>query len=98
MATRYDTQFKEEALRLVEEVGMTKAADQLGVSPWTIREWRKTKEAYGEQAYVGSGHKRVPPNEKDRIIAEQQKELQELRRANEILKEALGFFAAGRKK
>jgi transposase len=40
----------------------------------------------------------VPPNEKDRIIAEQQKELQELRRANEILKEALGFFAAGRKK
>ena len=29
MATRYDTQFKEEALRLVEEVGMTKAADQL---------------------------------------------------------------------
>ena len=73
MATRYDTQFKEEALRLVEEVGMTKAADQLGVSPWTIREWRKKKEAYGEQAYVGSGHKRVPPNEKDRIIAEQQK-------------------------
>ena len=86
MATRYDTQFKEEALRLVEEVGMTKAADQLGVSPWTMREWRKKKEAYGEQAYVGSGHK------------EQQKELQELRRANEILKEALGFFAAGRKK
>ena len=71
---------------------------QSGVSPWTIREWRKKKEAYGEQAYVGSGHKRVPPNDKDRIIAEQQKELQELRRANEILKEALGFFAAGRKK
>ncbi len=98
MATRYDTQFKEEALRLVEEVGMTKAADQLGVSAWTLRDWRKKKAAYGEQAYVGSGHKRVPANEKDRIIAEQQKEIQELRRANEILKEALGFFAAGRKK
>ncbi len=98
MATRYDNQFKEEALRLVDEVGIAKAAEQLGVSRWTIREWRKKKAAYGEQAYVGSGNKRKPTNEKDRLIAEKDREIQELRRSNEILKEALSFFVVSRKK
>ena len=89
MASRNDTWFKEEALRLVEEVSLTKADEQFCFSPWTMCEWRKKKAAYDEQAFVGSGDKRVPANNKDRIMAEHRKDIQKQRRANQILKEML---------
>ena len=40
----------------------------------------------------------MPLSEKDRRIKELEAELRETRRANDILKEALGFFAQSRKK
>lgn len=36
----YDKQFKEEAVRLSDEIGVKKAADQLGVSYYTLADWR----------------------------------------------------------
>ena len=51
-----------------------------------------------EEAFVGSGNKMMPLSEKDRRIKELEAELRETRRANDILKEALGFFAQSRKK
>ena len=50
------------------------------------------------EAFVGSGNKMMPLSEKDRRIKELEEELRETRRANDILKEALGFFAQSRKK
>ena len=47
---------------------------------------------------MGSGHKRLPTDEKERRILELEKENKEPKRANEILKDALGFFAESRKK
>ena len=47
---------------------------------------------------MGSGHKRLPADEKERRILELEKEVGELKRANEILKDALGFFAGSRRK
>ena len=44
--------------------------------------------------FVGSGYKRKPVDEKDRRIQELEAELRETRRANDILKEALGFFGS----
>ena len=49
-------------------------------------------------AFVGSGHKRLPTDEKERRILELEKENKEPKRANEILKDALVFFAESRKK
>jgi transposase len=45
---------------------------------------------------VGSGVRRdAPLNENERQLM---KQIRELQKANEILKDALGFFAKGRKK
>ncbi|MBQ9593546.1 MAG: transposase [Lachnospiraceae bacterium] len=89
----YDHSFKLEALALSDEIGTKKAAEQLGIPYYTLSGWRQKRQAQGERAFVGSGNKPLPVDEKDRRILELEAELQETKRANEILKEALGFFA-----
>jgi transposase len=95
---KYDNTFKLEALKLSDEIGVRKAAVQLGVPYYTLAEWRSIRKNEGESAFVGSGNKREPLDEKDRRIQELEAELRETKRANEILKDALGFFAESRKK
>ena len=97
MAT-YEKSFKEEAIKLSDEIGVKKAAAQLGIPYYTLADWRHKRHNYGELAHVGSGHKREPLDEKERQIRQLEKENAELQRANEILQEALGFFAKNRKK
>ena len=96
--TRYEKSFKEEALRLSDDIGVRQAAAQLGIPYWTLADWRAARKAQGSQAFVGSGHKRQPADEKERRIQELEKENSELKRANDILKDALGFFAESRRK
>ena len=88
---RYDKAFKEEALRLSDDIGIKEASAQLGIPYNTLAGWRKSRKAYGQYSFVGSGNKHKPQSESDRRISE-------LKRANEILKEALGFFAQSRKR
>ena len=95
---QYDKSFKEEAVKLSDEIGVKAAASQLGISYYTLADWRSARKQYGSNAMVGSGHKRLSGNEKDQRILELEKENNELKHANEILQEALGFFAARRKK
>lgn len=95
---RYDNEFKEESVRLAQEIGTRRAAEQLGISYHTLSGWRQSKQEHGVGAFVGSGRSYnntagLMPREK-----ELQREVDELRRANEILKDALGFFAKDRKK
>jgi len=93
---KYDKEFKEEAVKLSDEIGVKTAADQLGIPYYSLAEWRQKRKAYGERAYVGSGVRRDEPlNENERRLM---RENEELRRANEILKDALGFFAKDRKR
>ena len=94
----YDKEFKESALKLSDEIGVKKAADQLGLPYYTIAEWRKARTRYGPNAIVGSGNKRLPLDPNEQRIMELERENMELRHANEILQEALGFFAKNRKK
>ena len=94
----YDKSFKEEAVRLSDEIGVKKASEQLGVPYYTLTGWRRNERRYSSQAYVGSGHKRVSADPKEQEIYELRKENAELRRANDILQEALVFFAKNRKK
>ena len=97
MAT-YEKSFKEEAIRLSDEIGVTQAGAQLARPYWPLADRRAARKAQGNQAFVGSGHKRLPADEKERRILELEKENSELKRANEILKDALGFFAESRRK
>ena len=94
----YDNSFKMEAVKLSDEIGVKKAAEQLGIPYYTLADWRARRKHLGDQAYIGSGHKRLPADEKERRIFELEKENAELQRANEVLKEALGFFAQSRKR
>lgn len=95
---KYDKSFKLEAISLSDEIGVKKTADQLGIPYHTLYDWRKSRNRHSEQPFVGSGNRYKPADEKERRILELERELRETQRANEILKEALGFFAASRKK
>lgn len=95
---QYDKTFKEEALRLSDEIGLKNAAAQLGIPYYTLSNWRNNRTKYGQNAFPGSGYSNVPGDVKEQRILDLEKENAELRRSNEILQEALGFFAARRKK
>ena len=93
---KYDKAFKEEAVKLSDEIGVRKASEQLGIPYYSLAEWRQKRKAYGDREYVGSGiHRDDPLSERERQLL---RECEELRRANEILKDALGFFAKDRKR
>ena len=36
---RYDKEYKEQAVNLIEQIGMTKASKELGVSTSTMKGW-----------------------------------------------------------
>ena len=95
---QYDKEFKLQALQLSDDIGVKKASEQLGIPYYTLAEWRSVRKHKGTDSFVGSGHQSKPLSDKDLRIKQLETELRESQRANEILKEALGFFASSRKK
>ncbi len=87
----YSKEFKEEALKLSDEIGVKKAAAQLGIKYYTLADWRSQRKS--EQ-----GCFKPSISDEQKRILELEKENAELKRANDILKDALGFFAKDRKK
>lgn len=87
---RYDQNFKDEALKLSDDIGIKKACEQLNLNYGTLAGWRKLRV------------KKTKNGKTDEDLQKQnarlKKELEELKSANEILKDALGFFAVDRKK
>ena len=90
--TKYSKEFKEEALKLSDEIGVKKAAAQLGLYYYTLADWRKNRKFKEKNTIV-----LTEAEVREKIIT-LEKENAELRQANEILKDALGFFAKDRKK
>ncbi len=88
----YSKEFKEEAIRLSNEIGSKKAAAQLGIPYYTLADWRNNSKHL----------KKVPEALSEEELRIRNRELErenaELREANNILKDALGFFAKDRKK
>ena len=87
----YSKEFKEEAVKLSDEIGVKNAAAQLGIPYYTLADWRA-------QRRHGKWNKETGLSEQELRIRKLEKENAELRTANEILKDALGFFAKDRKK
>lgn len=95
MASKYDSEFRQRALRMLAEARLEHASAHaacqhvgglLGVSPDTLRVWQRRYE-------IDAG---VRPGVTTDIAAENRnlkRENAELRRANEILKAASVFFA-----
>jgi transposase len=96
-ATRkYPAELRERAVRLVLEAkgdpGTGKAAcrrigEQLGINPDTLRDWVR-------QAEVDAGARPGTTTSDAARLAELEREVRELRRANAILRSASAFFAA----
>jgi transposase len=92
---RYPPELRERAVRMVQEAieqtgerfgVITRVARQLGIGTESLRTWVR-------QAEVDGGRRSGLTTEERRRIAELEREVRELRRANEILKAASAFFA-----
>jgi transposase len=93
---RYPDELRARAVRLVLDAkadgdagkgACRRIGDQLGINPETLRGWVA-------QAEVDAGTRPGTTTSDGQKIAELEKEVRELRRANAILKSASAFFAA----
>ena len=92
---RYPPELRERAVRMVHETiaesgerqgAVTRVARQLGIGPESLRNWVK-------QADIDNEKRPGVATEQQRRIVELEREVRELRRANDILKAASAFFA-----
>jgi len=90
----YDQQYKNEAVALAEEIGVTRAARDLGMPENTLYGW-VNKARKGSLILTKSPQMSLTLAQENKRL---ERELRELKRANQILKEAMGFFAASQKK
>ena len=92
---RYPPELRERAVRMVfetiQQTGkrfgvITRVAGQLGIGSESLRSWVR-------QAEVDGGQRPGVHTAEQQCIAELEREVRELRRANQILKAAASFFA-----
>ena len=93
---KYPEELRERAIRMAIDLrrdpatrtgALRRVGDQLGINPETLRNWVA-------QAEIDEGHRPGVTSDEAKRIAELEREVKELRRANEILKTASAFFAA----
>ena len=88
MATRYTKEFKQEAVRLSDQVGVGAASEKLGVGQKALYEWQRKQRLERGEAPEG-----LRPGESlEQGFKRQEREIHELRDANYILKKAMGFM------
>jgi len=92
---RYPPELRERAVRMVletvDQTGdsfgvVTRVARQLGIGSESLRGWVR-------QAQVDGGRRSGVTTDEARRVADLEREVRELRRANDILKAAASFFA-----
>jgi transposase len=93
---KYSDELRDRATRMVVELrsdpatrpgAIQRVGQQLGIHPETLRQWVK-------QAEIDGGVRPGVTTADALRIAELEREVRELRRANEILRTASAFFAA----
>ena len=84
MGQKYSAEYKEDVLKLADEIGVRAACEQLGLSTKTVYNWRRE-----ERLKRG-----VQPGETaEQAVERLLRENKELHEANYILRKALGFMA-----
>ena len=93
--TRYSPEVRERAVRMLVEhrgeypsewAAMTAISAKLGMTPETLRIWVRRTE-------IDDGKRPGTTTEEQKKIKDLEREVKELKRANEILKDASIFFA-----
>jgi transposase len=69
----------------------SEVAEDIGVTANTIRRWVRQFSIHGDDAFPGKGHLR-PAEAREREL---QKQIQDLKEENEILKKAMAIFSKG---
>lgn len=93
---KYPDELRERAIRMAVDLrrdpatrkgALARVGEQLGINPETLRNWVT-------QAEVDAGARPGTTTAEQARITELEREVRELRRANEILRTASAFFAA----
>jgi transposase len=86
---RYNEEFKLQALKRVDEPGVTAAlvAEELGISTRQLSRWRDMYKTDGKDAFPGQG------NSRDEDITRLKRELVQVKKERDFLAEAARFFA-----
>ena len=86
---RYSAEFKREAIVRASEEGITNKAvcDELGISPRQFRRWRDELDLLGGEAFPGKGRPR------DQGLTDLKRELAQVKKERDFLKEAAAYFA-----
>ncbi len=86
---RFSAEFKREAIRRASEDGVTdkSVCKELGISTRQFRRWRDEFHLLGTQAFPGQGRTR------DAELADLKRELSQVKKERDFLKEAAAYFA-----
>jgi transposase len=86
---RFSSEFKREAIRRAAEEGMTDKAvcEELGVSTRQFLRWRDELHVLGNDAFPGKGGSR------DEEVSALKRELSEVKKERDFLKQAAAYFA-----
>ncbi len=87
---KYSKEFKLEAVKLAENVGVARAAKDLGVGDSLMYRWREQAKTEGTDAFRGNGRL----TERDEELRRLRQEVKTLKQEREILKKATSFFAS----
>ena len=88
---RYSSEFKREAILRASEEGNTDKAvcEELGISTRQFLRWRDELHLLGNNAFPGQGRTR------DEELAAVKRELAQVKKERDFLKEAAAYFAKG---
>jgi len=88
---RYSSEFKLEALRLLETSGKSAATleRELDIGQGGLSRWKRAQDREGEHAFLGHG--RLPPEREH--IKQLERENEILRQERDILKKAVAIFS-----
>jgi len=91
MAEHHSEEFKKEAVRLVIQSGrkVKQIAAELGVNPWTVKDWVKKYDKETRAELISQGLK-MSPEEENSIL---KKELADVTEERDILKKAIAVFS-----
>ena len=86
---RYSAEFKKEAILRAAEEGITDKAvcEELGISTRQFRRWQVELEVLGKDAFPGKGQTR------DEEVRSLKRELAQVKKERDFLKEAAAYFA-----
>lgn len=86
---KYSTEFKQEAVQLASQAGVSVAqvARDLGIQPNMLTRWRRESATAGPKAFRGQGIAR------DQELAQLKRDLGRVTRERDFLKETSAYFA-----